>query len=83
MSAARDDPAPGPQGGAPNAADPQARRQRLVDELKLDSGQQARLDEIFGAMRTQFAELREVPEPQRRARSERLRADVRQKSTRC
>jgi HlyD family secretion protein len=78
-SAAKDDPAPGPQGGGPNAADAQARRQRLVDELKLDSGQQARLDEIFAEVRNQFAALSEVPAPQRRTRAERLRADVRQR----
>ena len=78
-SAAKDDPAPGAQGGAPNAGDAQARRQRLVDELKLDTGQQARLDEIFNEMRNRMAELREVPEADRRTRGERLRADVRQK----
>ena len=78
-SAAKDDPAPGAQGGAPNAGDAQARRQRLVDELKLDTGQQARLDEIFDEMRNRMAELREVPEADRRTRGERLRADVRQK----
>jgi HlyD family secretion protein len=76
---ARDDPAPGSQGGAPNAGDAQARRQRLVEELKLDTGQQTRLDEILGEMRNRFAELREVPEAQRRTRADRLRADARQK----
>ncbi len=55
------------------------RRQRLVDELKLDAAQQARLDEIFADLRSRMAELRDIPEADRRARSERLRADVRQK----
>ena len=58
---------------------PQARRQRLVEELKLDAAQQARLDEIFAELRTRMAELRDVPEADRRTRGERLRGDVRQK----
>lgn len=72
------DDAPAANGNGP-AGDPQARRQRLVEELKLDSAQAARLDEIFAEMRTRFAELRDVPEADRRQRGERLRAEVRQK----
>jgi HlyD family secretion protein len=67
-------PAAGTGGG-----DTQARRQRLVEELKLDAAQQARLDEVFADLRTRMAELREIPEADRRARAERLRGDVRQK----
>ena len=63
----------GPRGG------PQGQRQRLVDELKLDSAQAARLDEIFSEMRTNMAELREAPEANRRQRGERLRAEARQR----
>jgi HlyD family secretion protein len=66
--------APGAGGG-----DAQARRARLVDELKLDAAQQARLDEVFVELRGRMAELRDVPEADRRTRGERLRADVRQK----
>jgi HlyD family secretion protein len=69
-------------GGAGNGAGPgdaAARRQRLVDELKLDSGQVARLDEILGEMRTRLAEVRDLPEQERRPRAERVRADVRQR----
>ena len=76
-ASAKDD-APGPTNG-PVVADAQARRRRLVDDLKLDSAQAARLDEIFGDMRARMAELREVPEADRRQRGERIRAEVRQR----
>ena len=66
-------------GGGAGGGDPQARRQRLVDELKLDAAQQARLDEIFAELRARMAELRDVPEADRRTRGERLRGDMRQK----
>jgi HlyD family secretion protein len=66
-------------GGAGGAGDAQARRQKLVAELKLDSAQQARLDEIFAELRTRMAELRDLPEAERRTRGERLRGDMRQK----
>ncbi len=66
-------------GGGGNPADAQARRQRLIDELKLDAAQQSRLDDIFAELRSRMAELRELPEADRRTRGERLRADVRQK----
>lgn len=73
-------PAPGPGGGAgAGAGDAQARRQRLVDELKLDAAQTARVDEIFAEQRSRFAELRELPEADRRQRGERMRAEARQK----
>ena len=68
--------APGAGGG-----DAQARRAKLVDELKLDAAQQARLDEIFAELRAKMAELSEVREADRRPRAERLRGDVRQKIT--
>ena len=58
---------------------PQGQRQRLVEELKLDSAQVARLDEIFNEMRTGMAELREAPEANRRQRADRLRVEVRQR----
>ena len=66
-------------GGGGSPADAQARRQRLIDELKLDAAQQSRLDEIFAELRARMAELREMPEADRRTRGDRLRADVRQK----
>ncbi len=85
-AAAKDEPAPGPAagpggagGGGGGGGDAQARRQKLVAELKLDASQQARLDEIFAESRAKFAELRDVPEADRRTRGERLRAEVRQK----
>ena len=80
-AAAKDDASPaaaaGPSGGG--NGDAQARRQKLVTDLKLDASQQARLDEIFAELRGKMVELREVPEADRRVRGERLRADVRQK----
>ncbi len=79
VGAAKEDAAPAATGGAPTAADAQARRRRLIDDLKLDAGQQARLDEVLAELRTRMMELREVPEADRRTRAERLRADVRQK----
>ncbi len=80
-AAAKDDPAPAPAAGpgGGGGGDAQARRQKLVADLKLDASQQARLDEIFAESRAKFAELREVPEADRRTRGERLRAEVRQK----
>lgn len=82
-AAAKDDPVPapaaGPGGGSGGGGDTQARRQRLVAELKLDASQQTRLDEIFAESRAKFAALRDAPEADRRTRAERLRAEVRQK----
>jgi HlyD family secretion protein len=66
-------------GAAPGAGDAQARRQRLVAELKLDAAQQSRLDEIFAEQRARMAELRDLNDAERRVRAERMRADVRQK----
>ena len=68
-----------PAPGGNNAGDAQARRQRLVEELKLDAAQSARLDEIFAEQRNRFAELRDLNDADRRQRSERMRAEVRQK----
>ncbi|MDH5286056.1 MAG: efflux RND transporter periplasmic adaptor subunit [Betaproteobacteria bacterium] len=81
VGAAKDEAAPAAAAGSGpgNAGDQQARRKRLIDELKLDAGQVARLDEIFAEMRTRFMELRELPEADRRPRMERIRIDVRQR----
>ncbi len=78
-AAAKDDAAPAAAAGPSGGGDAQARRQKLVTDLKLDASQQARLDEIFAELRGKMVELREVPEADRRTRGERLRADVRQK----
>jgi HlyD family secretion protein len=80
-AAAKDDPALAVPAAGGGAGDAQARRQRLATELKLDAAQQARLDEIYAELRAKMAELRDVPEADRRTRGERLRADVRQKIT--
>ena len=84
VAAAKDGDVPAPGAGAGGSGgggggDPQARRQRLVEELKLDAAQQARLDEIYAELRARMAELRDVPEADRRTRGERLRGDMRQK----
>ena len=70
-----------PAAGGPGAGggDTQARRQKLVEDLKLDAAQAARVDEIFADMRSRFAELRDLNDADRRQRSERMRAEVRQK----
>jgi HlyD family secretion protein len=78
-AAAKDDAAPAAAAGPSGAGDAQARRQKLVTDLKLDASQQARLDEIFAELRGKMVELREAPEADRRVRGDRLRADVRQK----
>ena len=78
-AAPKDDPAA--TGGNAAPADAQARRQRLTDELKLDAAQQARLTEIFVDLRGKMAELRDVPESDRRTRGERARAEMRQRIT--
>ncbi len=81
---AKDEVAGAPANGGsagPGAGDAQARRQRLVTELKLDAAQQSRLDEIFAEQRARFAELRDLNEAERRVRADRMRADVRQKIT--
>ena len=66
-------------GGGGGGGDAQARRQRLVDELKLDAAQAARVDEIFAEQRNRMAELRDLNDADRRQRGERMRAEVRQK----
>ena len=78
-AAAKDDAAPAAGAGAAGGGDAQARRQKLVADLKLDASQQARLDEIFAELRGKLAELRDAPEGDRRVRGDRMRADVRQK----
>ena len=78
-SSAKDDAPAGSNGSPPGPGDLQARRQRLVDELKLDAAQVARLDEIFAEMRNRMMELRDTPEAQRRQRADRARAEVRQR----
>jgi HlyD family secretion protein len=72
-------PAAATPGAGAGQGDPQARRQRLVEELKLDAAQQARLDEIFAELRKRMMELRDLPEADRRQRGERARVDLRQK----
>ena len=79
-AAAKDDgPAQAPGNGGGGRGNVQAQRQRLVEELKLDGAQVARLDEIYGEMRSRMAELRDVQESDRRPRAERMRGEVRQK----
>jgi HlyD family secretion protein len=72
-------PGAGSGGGGGAGGDAQARRAKLVDELKLDAAQQTRLDEVFAEFRAKMAELGEVREADRRLRAERLRGEVRQK----
>jgi len=66
-------------GGGGGGGDVQARRQRLVDDLKLDAAQAARVDEIFAEQRNRMAELQGMNDADRRQRGDRMRAEVRQK----
>lgn len=52
-------------------------RERLVNELKLDAGQQAALDPILAEMRNKFMGLRDLPEEARGKAAGAIRADVR------
>ena len=54
-------------------------RERLVAELKLDAGQQAKVDAIFDGMREKFRATRDLPEAERTKAQERNRAEIREK----
>jgi HlyD family secretion protein len=69
-------PAPAAGQGAQGAQGAQL-RERLVAELKLDAGQQARLDPILAEMRTRSMGLREQPEEARAKAAAAARADMR------
>lgn len=67
--------APGPQGAGAAA---QQFRQRLLDELKPDASQKAKLESIFDEVRQKMAPLRDLPnEGERRKQLERIRAESR------
>lgn len=53
-------------------------RERLVAELKLDAGQQARVDAIFDSMRDKFKAARDLPEAEKGKVQERNRAEIRE-----
>src|SRR5213078_1241918 len=61
--------------GAADAAPPSTTqiRDRLVKELKLSEGQQAKLEPILSGSREQFRALQGLPEPDRRARAQKIR----------
>ena len=54
-------------------------RERLVAELKLDAGQQTKVDAIFDSMRDKFKALRDLPEAEKSKAQERNRAEIREK----
>jgi HlyD family secretion protein len=54
-------------------------RERLVSELKLDAGQQAKVDAIFDAMREKFKAARDLPEADKSKAQERNRGEIREK----
>jgi len=66
-----------PPAGGGGGGQLQQLRQRLVDELKLDESQQARLQAIFDQMRGRFMGLRELPEEARAKASATIRAEMR------
>lgn len=66
--------APAGKGGGQQAA--QA-RERLIKELKLDAGQQAKVETIFNETRDKIRALTTEDQAERRRQTERLRADSR------
>lgn len=54
-------------------------RERLVAELKLDSDQQGKLENIFAGMRDKFRAARELPVAEKTRAQERNRAEIREK----
>ncbi len=66
---------PGGPGGPGGFAAQQ--RQRLVEELKLDAAQAAKLDAIYADMRPRFMQLRDLPPEERPKARERLMAEIR------
>ena len=57
----------------------QAQRERLVQELKLDSDQQHKLDAIFAEVRQKISALQNLSDEARRKQAERFRAQSRTK----
>lgn len=66
---------PPAKGGASKAQ--QQFRQRLVNELKLDEGQQSRLDAILAAQRERNVAARDLPEGERQAALAKSRSEMR------
>jgi HlyD family secretion protein len=64
-------------GAAPAGGAMQALRERLERDLALTPDQKVKLDEIFAAMRGQFAAMRDTPESERAKLAERNRAELR------
>ncbi len=54
-----------------------AQRERLVEQLKLDSGQQAKLDAIMAEMRPRLASLADLDEPSRQPARQKLLSELR------
>jgi HlyD family secretion protein len=67
-----------PAGGGGGFA---AMRERLIADLQLDAGQQARLDAILAELRPKFMALRDLPEEERAAAREKVSAEMRSKIT--
>ena len=72
---------PGGPGGAGGPGGPGGfgaeQRQRLVEELRLDAAQAAKLDAIYAEMRPRFLQLRDLPPEERPRARERLTAEIR------
>jgi HlyD family secretion protein len=72
----------GPGGSGPGGGGPQSLeviRDRLVKQLGLTPEQQAKLEPILQDSRQQMIGLRELPEPERRARGQKVRETTRAK----
>ena len=69
-------------GGAGGGGGPQAFRQRLMQELKPDEAQKAKLEQILDETRQKMGALRDIADEQeRRKQSERVRAETRVRIT--
>jgi HlyD family secretion protein len=53
-------------------------KDRLIAELKLDAGQQARINAIFDGMRDKFRAARDMPEAEKARAQERNRSEIRE-----
>lgn len=66
--------------GAPAAGGPgagQQLRERLINDLKLDAAQQARLEPLLAELRQKMGAARDLPDAERAKASERARAELR------
>ncbi len=69
----------GASGGSGGAGGGAQLREKLIAELKLDAGQQGKLEAIYSGMREKFSAARDLPEADKAKAQERNRAEIREK----